>query len=203
MKRRFLTVALLVALLFGVCGCPHAPVRSSEMQAKLLWLEQHGYTDDEVDLPKSCWLALVLDILPIPGVGHYYVGDIGDGIKTTLLCWTVAHWIMGPIDAWKEASYKNDVMFIAHAERHGWFEHPEGPGGTGPATKRPEFPSSENAASGRRSRNEKDRPPPADDGRDRARDTPPPSRGGESAFCADCGRKFEGNFCGACGARRR
>ncbi|MEZ0230637.1 MAG: hypothetical protein ACAI25_18595 [Planctomycetota bacterium] len=212
MKRT--SAAAVLTCLIVTAGCVHSPIRSAEMEGQLRWLDLHGYDDGAVDKPKTPAIALILDILPIPGVGHYYVGDIKDGLKTSLLFWLIVPWIKGPIDAYKEASYMNDVAYIEYAKDHGWFDKPEGPNGRpgpGAVTKDETPPPSAKQPASAPPR--EDRPAPAAPSNPPPQQQPPtqpPANGGghyeqarPNQFCAECGSKFEGNFCAACGAKRR
>lgn len=201
-------VALLIAATIGG-GCVSAPSRSLDMIEDLAWLEAHGRTRDEVDLPKSVVLAALLDILPIPGVGHYYVGDIGDGIKTTLFFWLIVPWIMGPIDAAREARYQNDEAYLEDAHENGWFDARDAePDEDDPPRERHRAVEREALLTDEPAREE---PPPA-------REEPPasstPTKGSRptrapaapAAFCTGCGAAFKDRaerFCASCGAERR
>lgn len=204
---------LAVALALVSAGCVHSPVRSSQMEQDLVWLDTHGHDDGEVDKPKIPALAVILDILPIPGVGHYYVGDIGDGLKTSLLFWLIVPWIKGPIDAYKEASFKNDQAYIEHAKEHGWFDERDNPGAAkkaAPRATKPDPAEEDPAASEPPPSRAKPGPAasPRQDDMPSSRGDPQPSTtkpaasNGKSDSCVDCGQKFEANFCAGCGRHR-
>lgn len=180
--KKFAAAALALSL---IAGCVTYPQRSSEMVQQLAFLKSHGHSEDDVDLPNHAWLAVLLDVfpLPFPGMGHYYVGDIWDGIITNFTFFLVIPWIRGPIDAYKEAHYRNDVFFIAYAKDHGWFDETDRQPEKAPA-KEPEASHEEPA-----------KPAPA------------PGKTAESSqakFCPSCGARFPDSaaFCPGCGARR-
>jgi len=135
-KIQWLLVASLV-----VSGCYHFPHRSEEQKKDLVYLSVHGHSPDEVDLPHHAWLALLLDIVPIPlGIGHYYIGDVTSGLKGSLLFWLLYPMFLGPAHVYSEASYENDVYYLAWGHEHGWFDGrkdqtpPATTGGTAPVS---------------------------------------------------------------------
>lgn len=197
--RRFksATAVALVATSF-ISGCVHSPRRSPQMEADLLWLEQQGYSDDEVDYPTSAAVALILDIFPIPGIGHFYVGDWGDGIKTSLMFWLIVPWIKGPIDAFREARYQNDMAWLEYAEDQGWFEERDN------ARERAEQ-EAEARAEAREERRRGGARGDDDRGSSRVASTGDDRDASDAAFCAGCGARFKGPneaFCAGCGKKR-
>lgn len=187
--RRFMSgTAVVLAAGALIAGCVHSPKRSAQMEADLRWLDEQGYSDDEVDYPTSAAIALILDIFPIPGIGHYYVGDWGDGIKTSLLFWAVVPWIKGPIDAWREARYQNDMAWLEYADEQGWLDE---------RNAQEERAEAEAQARDDRRSGRGPSDPVASSGGDRD--------ASEAAFCAGCGARFKGPdeaFCAGCGKRR-
>lgn len=188
--RRFMSgTAVVLAAGAFISGCVHAPKRSAQMEADLLWLAQQGYSDDGVDYPTSALVATLLDILPLPGIGHFYVGDIGDGIKTMCLFWLVVPWIKGPIDAFREARFQNDMAWLDYAEAQGWFEERDR------AAERAEAEAEARRERRRGGQGASD--PVATSGGDRD--------ASEAAFCAGCGARYKGAdeaFCAGCGKKR-
>src|SRR4051812_10384228 len=102
-----LSAVLSASLLLPAGGCINGPRRSADHLHDLKYLEAHGHSMDELDhLPATPWLATLLTFFP-PGLGLYLEGEIGNGIKTTLLFWLVYPMICGPIAAHSAASYEN------------------------------------------------------------------------------------------------
>src|SRR2546421_171468 len=106
--RRLIIVLLVIALLTPACTSP-VPKRSNDEIKKLLWLEAHGYTRDGFDAPKNTAVATLVDIFPLPGIGHFYLGYIGDGLKLMIVGSILVYgFILAPIDAFRKSSYRND-----------------------------------------------------------------------------------------------
>jgi hypothetical protein len=179
--KRGIIVLLVVAMLGS--GCPSAAPRLTAAQIKdLVWLDDHGYTRDGFDRPKNTAVAVAVDIFPLPGVGHFYLGYIGDGLKLMLLSWLVYPFFMAPIDAFRKSSYINDVAYLDYAHSQGWFDHPEGQGSPPPRVEADRAPTVAVQAP--------------------STSSPAPAR---AAFCSSCGERFATDdqaFCPKCGNKR-
>jgi hypothetical protein len=170
---------LVVSLI--VSGCYHFPHRSEDQKKELVYLSVHGHSPDEVDLPHHAWLALLLDLVPIPlGIGHYYIGDVTDGLKGSLLFWILYPMFIGPAHAYSQASYENDVYYLTWAHEHGWFDGKKDPA--------------------------KDQTPPAPtSGAGPVSSTAPASAPVKKDSCPYCGEKYtdpNATSCPSCGAKR-
>jgi hypothetical protein len=169
--KRAIALVLVGSLLAP--GCTSKTPRLSVTQIReLVWLEDHGYDRDGFDSPKSTVLAVCLDIFPLPGIGHFYLGEIGDGLKMMLLSWLVYPFILAPLDAAAKSSYRNDAAFLDYAHAQGWFDRPDRP------TETPK-PVDEQPAS-----------------------QPRPDADPRGNFCGNCGARVDGNFCKNCGTKR-
>jgi hypothetical protein len=174
---------------------------------ELIWLENHGYTRDDpgFNRPTNTALAVSIDILPLPGIGHFYLGYVGDGLKFMLLSWLVYPFIVAPVDAYRKSSYRNDTAFLEYAHEKGWFNHPEGPNGK-------PLPPDDPRANDRLPTPDQQQPVQATQPAQPARTTPSTSSQVDDrpsgttdprpGFCSNCGSKVEGNFCKACGTKR-
>ncbi len=197
-KSRALTAVLVVSL---IAGCVSKPPRLTVAEERdLIWLEAHGYTRDGFNPPKNTAFAVLIDILPLPGIGQFYLGYVGDGLKMMLLSWLFYPFIVAPIDAYRKSSYRNDEAYLEYAREKGWLVQPESRKPVAPTDPRAnEQPSTADQASQPTQASQPStsvNAPVADPARSSGTTEPRPG------FCSQCGAKVDGNFCTACGAKR-